>query len=431
MKRRLFFCLLAGVLCLQQALWGQSSLSSSLRRHVDVLCQQSLQGRRVGSRGETAAANYISKCFENSGLDFLYPEGLQDFSMLGPDKDTLRSQNVVAIVEGCDPVLKHEYIVVGAHYDHLGSYHIRIDGKDSLCIYEGANANASGVAALLELSRRAAQQSLLFKRSLIFVAFGAEEAGMVGSWYFINRAFAPFEAIKMMINIDMIGLYSEQNAASAYICVPDSKLEQCLADLNRQPGVQPVEISSSDYFPSDHKAFLEKKIPVCLFTTGLFTQYHTLRDKREFLDYDAMERFTEYIFLFLQQAANSPALYDRTSEHLSKEAAEWHACSEVDKPPLFQNSDLQAFERWIYKYLRYPYDALRKGIQGTVLVSFIIEVNGQLGNVKIERSVDESLDREALRVINVSPKWKAGEINGEKVRVKCVVPVHFKLSPTR
>ena len=426
MFKRIFLyhsALLAGLLLVFSPLRAQVSQEAALREHVRILTADSLMGRGVGTQGEKRAAAYISHCFESYGLEFIYPKGVQDFSVIGPRGDTLSSQNIVGIVVGSDPKLKEEYIVIGAHYDHLGMRNITINGRDSLVLYPGGDDNASGLAMLLDMAQAAANQPYLFKRSLVFVAFGAEEMGMIGAWYFVNRAFSAINQVVLMINLDMLGRSGAGNPFSAYTVEPHGGLSYALQYVAELPLTAQPKIISTDYFSSDHKIFFAKKIPSVLFTSGIHTDYHTPRDTYNFLDYNEMTRRVSYIFSFLQHIAND--------ESWSKEIGSVetvYTMSSVDKPPTFQRGDDRFFlKQWVNKYVKYPKSAIDRGIQGTVLVQFVIEANGEVNRVEVIESVDPLLDHEAVRVISASPKWKPGSINGKNVPIRCVVPVYFML----
>ena len=396
---------------------------SALKEHVKILTADSLTGRGIGTEGEKKAAAYISRYLEACGVDFPYPSGIQDFSVIGRLGDTLSSQNIVAIISGSDPQLKEEYIVVGAHYDHLGTRKITIDGKDSLVIYPGADDNASGVALLLELAKAASQQPYLFKRSLVFVAFGAEEIGMIGSWYFVNRAFSAINNVVLMINLDMLGRSGSKNPFFAYTVEPHAALFHALHYVGELPLMVQPNVSDTDYFPSDHLHFFSNKIPVVLFTNGLHADYHTPMDKTDLLDYNEMEQRMTYIYSFLIHMSNDPSWNEEVAS-LEK----IYLISQVDSPPTFQRGNVEKFlKSWINKYLKYPNRAIIQGIQGRVLVQFIVEANGSVTHVEVIESVDPLLDEEAIRVVAASPKWNPGRKNGQNVRTQCVVPVYFAL----
>jgi len=386
----------------------------------------------VGTEGEKKAANYISRCLESYRLEFIYPKGIQDFGVIGSQGDTLSSQNIVGIISGSDPILREEYIVIGAHYDHLGSRKITVNGRDSLALYPGADDNASGVAILLEMAKAAAQQPYLFKRSLVFVAFGAEEMGMIGSWYFVHRAFSSINQVVMMLNLDMLGRSGSRNPFSAYTVAPHDGLSHILhATLGLPAAFQPV-VRSTDYFPSDHIIFYQNHIPVVLFTSGIHSDYHTFGDKPHFLDYKEMEQRMTYLYSLLMLLANHddlPRIQNIDQKEVENPLETVYSWTNVDRAPRFQRGDEKHFQQsWVNKYVRYPTRAIAQGIQGRVMVQFVIEANGAVTNVEVIESVDPLLDDEAVRVISASPRWTPGRKNGKPVRVRCAVPVYFMLT---
>ena len=146
------------------------AVAPALRSHVDSLCAEELDGRLAGSAGERAAARYLYSALREAGVLMLTDSLGQDFRIAGnAGSDEIASQNIVGIVEGADPQLREEYIVVGARYDHLGTHTLMIDGEPVVQVFPGADANASGVAVLIELARMVAQYQGLFRRSILFV----------------------------------------------------------------------------------------------------------------------------------------------------------------------------------------------------------------------------------------------------------------------
>jgi TonB family protein len=402
-----------------------------MREDVMVLTADSLMGRGSATIHEYKAARYIEKVFANSGLDLLYPHPGQDFSLLAAGNDTLRSQNVVSIVEGWDPKLKDEYIVIGAHYDHLGYNDLVVNGQVKRQIFRGADDNASGVAVLLELARLVKAESFNFRRSVIFVAFGAEERGMNGSWYFANRAFAHTQKISLMINLDMVGRGSGKEDVDVYTVLPHTQLETVLRDVADMPLMFLPQIHAKDYFPSDHQVFANLGIPVALFTTKLHGDYHTVKDTPDKLNYRTMEHLTQYLLNLSRTVSNMDAMLPRTvlaEEFDNSGEKEIYSQVETDQRATYMKGDERKFmDDWVYHYLRYPQEAIELGIQGRVVVDFVVEKDGTVTEAQVTKSVHHLLDAEALRVIMVSPKWKPATINGKPVRVKISVPVEFKL----
>jgi acetylornithine deacetylase/succinyl-diaminopimelate desuccinylase-like protein len=185
--RRIHLLLLSALLVLPCAVCAQSidSVGINLKRNVAYLTDSARLGRKAGSAQELDVARYLHNQLEKAGVFMLSPEDGEDF-YLTVQGDTIHSRNVIGVVEGYDPKLKNEYVVIGAHYDHLGTSYLKRDGEDQLQIFFGADDNASGVATLVEVAKQVAAQHYVFRRSVIFALFGAEELGMVGSWYFLT-----------------------------------------------------------------------------------------------------------------------------------------------------------------------------------------------------------------------------------------------------
>lgn len=400
---------------------------SCMKNHVRYLASAMMEGRKAGSEGEKAAADYVASSFKEYGVDLLTPEGGELFGIKTEQGDTLTSRNVIGFVQGYDPVLRNQYIVVGARLDNMGSMTMTVDGNPVERIYYGANGNASGLAILVELARMVQTHSILFRRSVLFIAFGASSQTFAGSWYFLNRSFSDVDKIDAMINLDMLGTgdrgfyaYTSSNADMNTL-------------LNMMKGqLQPVhpELTSSEPYPSDHRAFYAKEIPSVFFTTGKYPEHNTDRDTPSVVNYEMMERELEYIYNFTRELANTdmqPLFRDMADKNkTSDDVVAYYDC---DQRPMFLNSqDPRRFlEEWVYKYLKYPESALRNGIQGRVMVQFIIEKNGKVTDVKVVRGVSEELDAEAVKVISASPEWKAGRVNGNKVRTSMSIPVEFRL----
>ena len=182
-----------------------SETVTSMKTHVRTLSSAMFEGRKAGSEGEKMAAEYVEDVLKAYGIDVLSPKSGEEFGLRKENGDTLTSRNVVAYVPGYDKNLKDRYIVVGARLDNLGSMTMTIDGRPVEKILAGANGNASGLSMMLELARMVQTNSVLFRRSVLFVAFGASAETFAGSWYFLNRSFADVDNIDAMINLDMLG----------------------------------------------------------------------------------------------------------------------------------------------------------------------------------------------------------------------------------
>lgn len=402
---------------------------SSLKSHVRELSAAHLEGRKAGSEGEKAAAEYVASMFTKYGVDMITPASGEVFGVKRENGDTLTSRNVIGFVQGYDKNLRDHYIVVGARLDNLGTMTMTVDGRPVERIYYGANGNASGLSLLVELARMVQTNSMLFRRSVLFVAFGASAETYAGSWYFLNRSFSDAEKIDAMINLDMLG--TGYNGFYAYTA-SNAELNAILDMLSGE--LQPVlpEIVTAEVYPSDHRAFYDREIPSVHFTTGRYPEHNTDRDTQSVIDYEMMEKELEYLYNFTVALANTGStLAFRNSEAPSRGASHGDAYgfNEVDQRPMFLNSadPSQFLEKWVYQYLKYPEKAVIEGVQGRVMVAFVIEKDGKVSDVRVVKSVSPELDAEAVKVVSASPKWKPGRLAGEKVRTTMTIPVEFRL----
>ena len=402
---------------------------ASMKSHVRYLSSSLLEGRKAGSEGEKLAAEYVEDILKEYGVDLLTPKGGELFGIKRESGDTLTSRNVIGFVEGYDKKLRDRYIVIGARLDNLGSMPMMIDGESREKVFYGANGNASGLSLMLELARMVQTNSIVFRRSVLFVAFGASRETYAGSWYFLNRSFSDSDKIDAMVNLDMLG--TGYNGFYAYT--------SSNADMNAllrvmTAGLHPVlpEITATEPYPSDHRAFYSHEIPSVFFTTGRFSQHDTDKDTQSIIDYDMMERELEYIYNFTESLANTEMTLQFRPDDIPQRGADFNdvvSFYDCDQRPIFyHSSDPKDFlQKWVYQYLKYPAEAVRDGVQGLVMVDFIIEKDGKVTDVRVVKGVSEELDAEALRVVSASPKWKPGRVNGNKVRTSLTVPVEFKL----
>ena len=224
MKRAASILILAGLSAVLSYAQNEEE-TARLEDHVVFLTSDSLGGRRAGSPGETAAAEYVYDCLYEAGVTMLSGREGQEFSIVLED-DTVMSRNIVGIVNGYDDRLKNQYVVIGANMDHLGTNMMTVDGKSVAQIFPGANDNASGIAVMLEVAKRVAASSFFFKRSVVFAGFGAREQGMAGSWYFINKTFPEPDSISIMIDVRSVGRSGPLNPFTYYSGVSSPEWER-------------------------------------------------------------------------------------------------------------------------------------------------------------------------------------------------------------
>ena len=264
----------------------------SLHADVAYLASDALEGRGAGTPGNDSAAAYIARRFAALGLrpfeaDFRQPFVAHPLGRRGAAPLSLTTQNVVALLPGRDSLLRGQFVVVGAHFDHLGrSTDGALDPERRNVIRRGADDNASGTAAVLELARLFAASPP--RRSIVFVAFSGEELGLLGSEYFVEHSPVPLDSAFAMVNFDMVGRLREDKlivygvaTATEFPALVDSanlaatRLRSADA---RWPAPLRITALGDGYGPSDHSSFYARNIPVLHFFTDLHEDYHRAGD---------------------------------------------------------------------------------------------------------------------------------------------------------
>jgi aminopeptidase YwaD len=194
---------------------------------------------------------------------------------------TATTFNVVGYLEGSDPGLKNEYIIMGAHYDHLGMGGPGSPARDqdTVGIHNGADDNASGVSAIIEIAEKLASGDKKPAYSCLFIAFGAEEMGLLGSKYYIENPLLPLDRAKIMINLDMVGRLRDDQLQIGGVgtAVESEEIVTALAPREHLD----ISTTREGYGASDHSSFYGKDLPVLFLTTGAHTDYHTTGDDVE------------------------------------------------------------------------------------------------------------------------------------------------------
>ena len=273
--------------------------AQNMRECVHYLASDELGGRFPATHGDTLAAKYIAKTFENIGLTPFEGQYLHPFTI----RDTLHCLNVVAVLEGSSRTLRHEVIVVGAHFDHLGYGGVGSGSRrpDTTAVHPGADDNASGVAMVLELARRLAANPP--QRTVVFAAFGAEEQGLGGS-----KALAANVALcdrtVLMLNFDMVGSL-RNHALSIGGSGTFAHADSLLNNIASQHGLS-LALSPQGYGPSDHTSFYAKNRPVLFITTGGTLVYHTPADRPELINFGGMDTIAHFASALITTMANAP-----------------------------------------------------------------------------------------------------------------------------
>ncbi len=212
-------------------------------------------------------------------------------------RKSISAHNVVGMIRGSDPALADKYIVLGAHYDHLGMGGPGSGSRrpDTTAVHNGADDNASGVAAVIEIAERLAASPAGLKRSVIAVAFSAEEMGLLGSKYFVDHPPVDLGTVTLMANLDMVGRMEEgKKSVSIGGTGTAVDLDSLVSTVTAEQGFS-AALSPEGYGPSDHAAFYSRNIPVLFFFTGVHQDYHTPADDADLLNYEGEKQIGDLI----------------------------------------------------------------------------------------------------------------------------------------
>jgi hypothetical protein len=288
-----------------------------LRAEVERLASPEFQGRR--GAGGRKTADHLVDTFRALKLEPLF-DG--EYTQAIPDREPGRTQgrNVGARLVGSDPELRDEWVIVAAHYDHLG---VR-----NGVLYPGADDNASGVAMMLEVARAMKQGAQPPKRSLMFIGFDLEEIGLYGSRYFVEHSPVPLEKVALFVTADMIGR-ALGGICDDYVFVMGSEhAPEVRPWITRAARERPVTVGmlGTDLMlldRIDYGPFRARQVPYLFFSTGENPTYHTPRDTPETLDYAKLEAVSRIILDVVRSAsdASTAPKWAPTPEHGLAEVA--------------------------------------------------------------------------------------------------------------
>jgi hypothetical protein len=279
----------------------QDTLSPAARRvltDVRYLADDKQEGRGLGTAGLERAGSYIRDGFARAGLQASF----QDFTIPADAPAVLHTnlagraaRNVVAVIPGASPTLRGEVIVVGAHYDHLGLGGFgALDPDSTGRVHNGADDNASGTAALLEIGRLLQARQPRPARTIVLVAFSGEELGTLGSSFFVQHATPqPIDSVYAMINLDMVGRMKNARLM-ALGAATATEFPALLDSLNRPPRFD-LRASGDGWGPSDHAVFFAAHRPVLHFFTDLHDDYHRTSDDWEKLNVSGIAQIAQFV----------------------------------------------------------------------------------------------------------------------------------------
>jgi hypothetical protein len=259
---------------------AQDFTSAEIKKHVEFLASDALEGRGTASLGEIRAANYLADIFQKTGLKPAGANGtyFQPFQVtVGIEgvSHQMTARNVVGFLDNG----AKKTIVVGAHYDHLGkgyqSGSLSADSRNM--IHNGADDNASGTTGVIALAEYFSTNNVKEKHNFLFIAFSGEELGLLGSKYYTQSPAVPLQSTAAMINMDMIGRYDREKGLIISGWGTSAAWGRIIPELAKKQNMR-YTIDSSGVGASDHTSFYLKNIPVLQFFTGVHSDYHKISD---------------------------------------------------------------------------------------------------------------------------------------------------------
>ena len=276
------------------------------KSRVGYLASDKLGGRSAGSKGDILARDYMVDLFEKSSSSV----SIQEFEVITNRRtqETAITYNVIGVLPGNDPVLKDEFVIVGGHYDTTPNppkaRRLFFDN-----INNGADDNASGTAMVLELFEKYASTNS-HKRTLVFILFGGEELGLLGSKHYAENPTINLDKVQLMVNLDMIGRLDEDK--NVYLGgVPTAYgLDKAI-----KPFIESSKLNVTSYqhtasgvrslfSRSDHYNFYKKDVPSLFFFTGIHKDYHTPRDEANLVNYEGLKLISDLAEKVIDNAAN-------------------------------------------------------------------------------------------------------------------------------
>ncbi|MCF2443187.1 M20/M25/M40 family metallo-hydrolase [Dyadobacter sp. CY345] len=285
---------------------AQKIAASDIKKHIDILASDAFEGRGTATLGEIKSANYIADLFKKSGLK---PAGTNDtyfqpFQLTaGVDgvAHQMTARNVVGFLDNG----AKKTIVIGGHFDHLGKgYQSGSLSPDSRnYIHNGADDNASGTAGVIELAKYFSSNQTREKHNFLFIAFSAEELGLLGSKNYTESPTIPLASISAMINMDMIGRLSDEKGLIISGWGTSPAWGKIVPDLAKKQNMK-FTIDSSGVGASDHTSFYLKNIPVLQFFTGTHSDYHKISDDAEKINSEGEAKILNLIAAIVENLDN-------------------------------------------------------------------------------------------------------------------------------
>jgi aminopeptidase YwaD len=299
MKKHYCITFIALSLLVPSILAQNLALENSLKHHVTILASDSLGGRAFGFPEKALAIDYITGQYSSAGFKPLNKAYIRSFESKS-GLTLVEGKNIIGIIEGSDPVLKDEYILLGAHYDHLGWK--KVKGKK--VVYNGADDNASGVASIIEAGKILLAKRNDLKRSVIIAAFDGEEAGLLGSRAFVNDSVIDLSKIKTVFSLDMVGMASKNKGVELNGIKSIKDGESLAKQVTGNRSISLRKTMNVIEMQTDTWHFGLKGIPAIHVFTGTVSPYHKPEDDSNLLDYQGMSRIVDLTCDLVSDLAN-------------------------------------------------------------------------------------------------------------------------------
>ena len=255
------------------------------RKTLSYLAYDEMEGRKPGNPGNFIAVSFIKKEFESYGLEthlqkftytFRWRVGLIRWRTV-----EIETMNVIGVLKGTSD----KHVVIGAHMDHLG-----VDGDGDA--YNGADDNASGTTAILELAEAFGKSKTKPKDTIVFIAFNAEELGLLGSKHYVSDPLLPLDDCKLMINLDMVG-----RLRGTTVTAQGGNLSRSVTQLvDKLDDNYPFDVNiTAAGNRSDHAPFNWNGVPVLFFHTGTHPQYHRTTDDPDLINYEGLVNIAKFV----------------------------------------------------------------------------------------------------------------------------------------
>lgn len=303
---------------------AKASISESeVRQQMTYLCSPALEGRMSGMRGNEDAQKYLSDWMRQCGVQpgvsgsYLQPFTVPQMNEF-KERSTGRTCNVIGVVPGTDPALKNEYIVIGAHFDHIGYGPKMSSAPNRREVHPGADDNATGTVVVMSCAKGFGLLRGQNKRTIVFIHFSGEEMGLVGAKYYCSNPVYPLARTFVMVNQDMVGRLNGKTSLTASGASKVLAISTAVTGIRGYPfTMRPTADTGGG---SDHAAFAQRGVPVICFHTGQHAQYHTPDDTVERIDMPGLHQICQAVFELayrIDQLPGQPTkvVYENIQEH--------------------------------------------------------------------------------------------------------------------